>query len=123
AEIVVSVTGRGISPDFLPFVFDRFRQENSGSTRTAGGLGLGLAIVRQLVELHGGSVRAESGGENLGATFTVTLPIRAVHPDRRQSAPAPAPALAPDPVPLGDAGAAAARTDLKGATVLIVDDE
>jgi PAS domain S-box-containing protein len=117
AEIVVSDTGRGISPDFLPFVFDRFRQENSGSTRTAGGLGLGLAIVRQLVDLHGGSVRAESGGENLGATFTVTLPIRAVHPGRRQPAPAP------ERVPLGVAGAAAASTDLKGATVLIVDDE
>jgi signal transduction histidine kinase len=109
AEIVVSDTGRGISPEFLPFVFDRFRQENSGSTGTSGGLGLGLAIVRQLVDLHGGSVRAESGGENLGATFTVTLPIRAVHAVGRQ------PALRSKAVTLDDARAAANSPDLQGA--------
>jgi PAS domain S-box-containing protein len=116
-EIVVSDTGRGISPEFLPFVFDRFRQENSGSTRTTGGLGLGLAIVRQLVDLHGGSVRAESGGDNLGATFTVTLPIQAVHADGLQPVPGS------KSVPLVDARAAAEIPDLQGATVLIVDDE
>lgn len=74
AQIQVSDTGKGISPDFLPFVFDYFRQADSKTTRKHGGLGLGLAIVRQVAELHGGSVRAESPGEGLGATFTVTLP-------------------------------------------------
>jgi PAS domain S-box-containing protein len=75
-EITVSDTGRGISPQFLPFVFDRFRQADSSFTRTHGGLGLGLSIVRQLVELHGGTVEAKSEGEGHGATFAVKLPIR-----------------------------------------------
>ncbi|MEG4207759.1 PAS domain S-box protein [Microcoleus sp. Pol7_A1] len=74
-SIVVSDTGIGISKEFLPFVFDRFRQADSTSTRNYGGLGLGLAIVRHLVELHGGSVWAESPGEGLGSTFGVRLPI------------------------------------------------
>ena len=74
ARITVSDTGKGISADFLPHVFDRFRQADSSSTREHGGLGLGLAIVRHLVELHGGTVRAESPGDGLGATFTVSLP-------------------------------------------------
>lgn len=75
-EIVVSDTGRGIPPDVLPFVFDRFRQEDSSSTRAYSGLGLGLALVRHLVDLHGGSVTAQSpGGEGQGATFIVKLPI------------------------------------------------
>ncbi|HYO92107.1 MAG TPA: ATP-binding protein, partial [Pyrinomonadaceae bacterium] len=74
-EISVSDTGQGIGPDFLPFVFDRFRQADSTTTRRHGGLGLGLAIVRHLVELHGGTVRAESAGAGHGATFTVTLPL------------------------------------------------
>jgi signal transduction histidine kinase/ActR/RegA family two-component response regulator len=73
--ITVSDTGEGIEPDFLPFVFDRFRQFESASTRTHGGLGLGLAIVRHLVELHGGTVSAASRGRGQGATFTVTLPL------------------------------------------------
>jgi two-component system CheB/CheR fusion protein len=73
--ITVSDTGEGIEPDFLPFVFDRFRQFDSASTRTHGGLGLGLAIVRHLVELHGGTVSASSRGRGQGATFTVTLPL------------------------------------------------
>ena len=75
AEIVVSDTGQGIRPDFLPFVFERFRQAEGAATRAHGGLGLGLAIVRQLVELHGGTVRAESPGDGQGATFTVSLPL------------------------------------------------
>jgi PAS domain S-box-containing protein len=75
AEISVSDTGRGISPEFLPHVFERFRQADSSITRAYGGLGLGLAIVRHLVELHGGTVRASSGGEGLGACFTVSLPL------------------------------------------------
>jgi len=74
-EITVSDTGRGISPQFLPFVFDRFRQAESSFSRTQGGLGLGLSIVRQLVDLHGGTVEAESEGEGHGATFSVKLPV------------------------------------------------
>jgi signal transduction histidine kinase len=74
-QISVSDTGMGISSEFLPYVFDRFRQEDSTSTRRHDGLGLGLAIVRQLAELHGGEVSAESKGENQGSTFIISLPI------------------------------------------------
>ncbi|HJP94030.1 MAG TPA: PAS domain S-box protein [Pyrinomonadaceae bacterium] len=74
-EIVVNDTGVGIKPDFLPHVFDRFRQADGSTTRTYGGLGLGLAIVRHLVELHGGMAWADSAGEGQGATFTVRLPV------------------------------------------------
>jgi signal transduction histidine kinase len=85
ATIRVTDTGRGIPAPFLPHVFERFRQADSSTTRAEGGLGLGLAIVRHIVELHGGSVRAESPGDGLGASFTVTLPLPAVRmiPDRR----------------------------------------
>jgi PAS domain S-box-containing protein len=109
-EISVRDTGGGIAPEFLPHVFDRFRQADGRITREHGGLGLGLSIVRHLVELHGGSVRAESPGEGHGSTFTVSLP--------------PAPARA---------GASASSTEtptaqgcpemLNGLRVLIVDDE
>jgi PAS domain S-box-containing protein len=75
AQIRVSDTGRGIHPDFLPYVFDRFRQAEPAMTRGHGGLGLGLAIVRHLVELHGGIVQVESLGEGQGATFTVHIPL------------------------------------------------
>lgn len=75
AEIKVTDTGAGISPDFLPHVFERFRQADSTSTRSHGGLGLGLALVRHLVELHGGIVRADSAGAGQGAAFTVRLPL------------------------------------------------
>ncbi|MEH2288802.1 PAS domain S-box protein [Nostoc sp.] len=75
AQIQVIDTGIGISPNFLTYVFDRFRQADSSNTRTYGGLGLGLAIVRHLVELHGGTVRADSPGKEQGATFTVKLPL------------------------------------------------
>ena len=78
ARIIVSDTGEGMSRDFLPFAFDRFRQADSTSTRVHGGLGLGLAIVRHIVEMHGGTVSAESQGEGSGATFTVALPL--LHP-------------------------------------------
>jgi CheY-like chemotaxis protein len=80
-EIVVSDTGIGIPPDFLPHIFERFRQADSGAAREHAGLGLGLAIVRNLVELHGGTVYAASGGEEQGTTFRVRLPIRIVHAD------------------------------------------
>ncbi len=75
AQITVIDTGSGISPDFLPHVFEYFRQADSSTTRKFGGLGLGLAIVRHLVELHGGTVTADSSGEGKGATFTVRLPL------------------------------------------------
>jgi PAS domain S-box-containing protein len=75
AQIIVSDTGKGINPAFLPYVFDYFQQADSSSVRKFGGLGLGLAIVRHIVEMHGGSVKAESLGEGQGATFTVSLPL------------------------------------------------
>ncbi|MCC3409337.1 MAG: PAS domain S-box protein [Microcoleus sp. PH2017_10_PVI_O_A] len=80
AQITVTDTGKGISPDFLPYVFDYFRQADSTFTRKFGGLGLGLAIVRHLVELHGGTVKADSAGEEQGATFTVRIPLMPVQP-------------------------------------------
>lgn len=80
-EISVSDTGEGIAPDFLPFVFDRFRQADASTTRQHGGLGLGLSIVKHLTELHGGSVRAKSPGLGQGATFIVSLPVRVTTSD------------------------------------------
>ena len=77
AEIRVSDTGIGIEPEFLPHVFDKFRQANTSRTRPHGGLGLGLAIVRHLVESHGGTVYAQSSADEQGATFVVKLPLRA----------------------------------------------
>ena len=74
-EVAVSDTGQGISKEFLPYVFDRFRQADSTTTRQHGGLGLGLAIARHLVEIHGGTIRAQSKGEDRGATFTIRLPL------------------------------------------------
>jgi signal transduction histidine kinase len=76
-RLVVSDTGQGIAPEFLPHVFELFQQFDSTSTRRFGGLGLGLALTKRLVDLHGGEIRAESGGEGRGATFTVELPVRA----------------------------------------------
>lgn len=76
-KITVSDTGEGISPEFLPFVFERFRQQDGGTNRRYGGLGLGLAIVRNLTEIHGGSVSVESDGLNKGATFSVKFPLPA----------------------------------------------
>ncbi|MCA1594149.1 MAG: response regulator, partial [Acidobacteria bacterium] len=96
-EIAVSDTGAGIKPEFLPHVFERFRQADQATTRQYGGLGLGLAIVRHLVELHGGTVQAESEGEGQGATFIVKLPVipvyqkddpvERVHPAAREALP------------------------------------
>jgi signal transduction histidine kinase/CheY-like chemotaxis protein len=80
-EIRVADSGIGIAPDFLPHVFERFRQADSSTTRKHGGLGLGLSIVKHLVELHGGTVAAQSAGDKQGATFIVKLPIRAIHDD------------------------------------------
>jgi PAS domain S-box-containing protein len=79
-EVSVIDTGEGISPDFLPYIFNRFQQADASTTRRYGGLGLGLAIVKNLVELHGGTVRAKSGGVGKGATFIVSLPLTVFHP-------------------------------------------
>jgi CheY-like chemotaxis protein/anti-sigma regulatory factor (Ser/Thr protein kinase) len=78
-QITVRDTGEGIRPEFLPYVFERYHQADEAGGRHRGGLGLGLSLARQLVEMHGGGVKAESEGEGKGATFTVKLPVRAVH--------------------------------------------
>ncbi len=90
ATLTVSDTGIGISPAFLPFVFDRFRQADGSITRRHGGLGIGLTIVKNIVEAHGGAVKAASAGEGKGATFTVVLPVpadRTTTPPRREEPP------------------------------------
>jgi signal transduction histidine kinase/ActR/RegA family two-component response regulator len=113
-EIVVSDTGAGISKEFLPHVFDRFRQADSGSTRRSGGLGLGLSIVRHLVEMHGGRVHATSAGENQGATFTVLLPMMIIQPIESLKREHP---LTERQYPVQKLG------DLTGVRVVAVDDE
>jgi signal transduction histidine kinase/CheY-like chemotaxis protein len=115
-EVSVADTGAGIRPEFLPFVFDRFRQADASTTRRHGGLGLGLSIVKHLVELHGGSVRAHSPGEGAGATFTVNLPLMVVHRSTHAG---------PRHHPRSSASAAAdfGVIDLSGVRVLVVDDE
>jgi PAS domain S-box-containing protein len=113
-QIEVSDTGVGIPADFLPFVFDRFRQADSTSTRQHGGLGLGLAIARHLIEIHGGSVNVSSGGENAGATFTVKLPIagsKIIAPLEEPEKPVVEPGILPRPEVLSDV------------RILIVDDD
>lgn len=85
-QLRISDTGCGITPDFLPFIFDYFRQADSTTTRTNGGLGLGLAIVRRIVELHGGTVTAESAGEGRGSTFTIKLPLAEVKRRKKRKA-------------------------------------
>ncbi len=112
AELAVSDTGRGMTEEFLPHVFERFRQADSTPTRSTGGLGLGLSIVRHLVELHGGTVSAASAGEGLGATFTVRLPLRRGLDAGRLST-RRTPSL----------GVRAALPSLAGVRVLVVDDE
>ena len=114
-EIVVSDTGIGIQPDFLPYVFERFRQAEAGTTRKTGGLGLGLAIVRHIVEMHGGTVDASSAGEGQGATFRVRLPVMIVHPEVRDT-PREHP-RAEQRAPLTELG------DLTGIHVVAIDDE
>ncbi len=110
-------SGEGIDPEFLPHVFDRFRQANATTTRKHGGLGLGLAIVKQLVELHGGSIRATSPGVGQGSTFTVRLPLRPVH------------SLGEKPLTLGESlekdrlQLKQADASIAGLRVLVLDDE
>jgi CheY-like chemotaxis protein len=117
-ELRVADSGLGIKPEFLPHVFERFRQADSTTTRRHSGLGLGLAIVRHLVELHGGTVEVESDGEGHGATFIVRLPVRAVRDRRTRQSAAEAAALGG-----AEHGDGIAAADLRGVTVLVVDDE
>ena len=105
AVLIVRDNGQGISRDFLPYLFDRFRQADASASRRHGGLGLGLALVRQIVELHGGSIRAESGGVNRGSEFRLRLPLATGTVD------------APRP-----AAAGAAPVTLRGVAILLVDD-
>ena len=114
-EISVADSGQGIKTDFLPYVFERFRQADMKSTRAHGGLGLGLAIVRQLVELHGGTVKVTSEGEGKGATFIVKLPVLAVYQN--------APANDPQNLSYIENSVAEGMDNLAGLKVLVVDDE
>ncbi|MEO8218888.1 MAG: ATP-binding protein [Acidobacteriota bacterium] len=118
AEIAVSDTGEGISADFLPFVFDRFSQAETGSTRQYGGLGLGLGIVRQLVELHGGTVRAYSAGRGQGASFVIALPRLIA---REQSASEGRP-IESDAGPAFSLPEAVSEPQLSGIRILVVED-
>jgi CheY-like chemotaxis protein/anti-sigma regulatory factor (Ser/Thr protein kinase) len=119
-RITVSDTGKGIDPEFLPFVFDRFRQSDSSSSRRFGGLGLGLSLVKQLVELHGGTVEAASDGIGCGATFTVTLPQRSAQSTtithQQPRAVAQREVRTEGAIPLNDV------PSLMGVRVLVVDD-
>jgi signal transduction histidine kinase len=109
-ELAVRDTGQGISPELLPFVFDRFRQGDTSITRHSGGLGLGLALVREIVTLHGGTVAAHSAGTSQGATFVARLPSRQ-------------PWRSAEPKSTGTAEFAAGRASLGGLSILVVDDE
>ncbi|HEX9959727.1 MAG TPA: response regulator, partial [Pyrinomonadaceae bacterium] len=120
-KIIVSDTGKGISRDFLPFVFERFRQADGSSTRQHGGLGLGLAIVRHIVELHGGSVEAGSSGESAGTTFTVRLPLSESRADKVKGSDKDI--FAAGEAFTGAAELAAENHKIKGLRVLLVDDE
>lgn len=114
-EIAVSDNGVGIPPEFLPYLFERFRQADAGTTRERGGLGLGLAIARHLVEMHGGTIQAASGGPGSGATFTVRLPLMIVHATtvvERRIHPSGPPSEPTAPIP-----------DLSGICILAVDDD
>jgi signal transduction histidine kinase/CheY-like chemotaxis protein len=115
-ELVVSDTGIGIKPEFLPHVFERFRQAESGLTRKSGGLGLGLAIARHIVEMHGGTISAESAGEGRGSTFGVQLPLMIVQPRTvERGREHPQTAATQDPLKV--------LGDLRGIRVLAVDNE
>ena len=116
-EVSVIDSGEGIDPEFLPHVFDRFRQADATTTRRHGGLGLGLAIVRQLVELHGGSVRAKSPGPGGGSTFVVALPLTVIHPDPESVVHRRHPTTATVPT------SAEACVEIAGLKVVVVDDE
>ena len=114
-EVSISDTGIGITPEFLPHVFERFRQADAGLARERGGLGLGLSIAKQLTEMHGGTIHAASGGLGKGATFRLKMPLMIVHPARDEAERVhPRASSAPRAVPIGD---------LNGVHVLAVDDD
>jgi PAS domain S-box-containing protein len=115
-EILVSDSGVGISKEFLPYVFDRFRQADASTTRIHGGLGLGLSIVHQLVDLHGGSVSVQSEGEGKGATFTIQLPFVSVISSQKE-------AETVNPAAVEEMSTFAGLPSLQGLKVLVVDDE
>src|SRR5690606_5313422 len=117
-EVTVSDTGEGIHPEALPYVFDRFRQADASSTRRHGGLGLGLSIVKQLVELHGGGVAARSAGPGQGSAFTVRLPLRRAPPLVSRDEPAQS-GRRPEPIAIREEDA----QGVSGKRVLVVDDE
>jgi CheY-like chemotaxis protein len=109
-KIIVFDEGEGISPDFLPHVFESFRQADSSTTRPHGGLGLGLSIVKTLVELHGGSIRAESAGKDKGSIFTVTLPLLQLSDFEKKHGPSRFTQTAPE-------------MSIRGLRILVVDDD
>ena len=119
ARILIKVTdyGKGIHPGFMPYIFERFSQEDSSSMRLHGGLGLGLALVRNLVELHGGTVVAESAGENLGASFTITLPLKSEYSSAK------AQRVNSDPLGPSRESTVGKKTQLDGIRVLLIDDQ
>lgn len=112
-EVTISDTGIGISPEHLPIIFERFRQVDSSSTRVHGGLGLGLSIVKQLIELHGGTIHAESAGEGAGSKFILTFPVSPVRGDEERA----------HPQTRKSTGFETGKLDLAGIRVLVVDDE
>jgi CheY-like chemotaxis protein len=114
-EITVTDTGQGIPAAMLPVIFERFRQVDSSTTRAVGGLGVGLSLVRHLVELHGGSVRAESAGEGEGATFTVQIPLAAPRALTLRSESRDQPTVGAGPRPPG--------SGLRGIRTLVIDDD
>jgi CheY-like chemotaxis protein len=109
AKIVLSDTGQGISAEFLPQIFERFKQADPSTTRRHGGLGIGLSLARDLVELHGGKISAQSAGEGTGAIFTVSLPLRMVAPIKENSS--------------GKVESMDSQGKLNGLWILAVDDE
>jgi len=122
-RIIVRDTGKGIAPEFLPFVFDRFRQGDGSITRQHGGLGLGLSIVRQLVEAHGGAVHADSAGLGHGSTFTVELPLAAGSAVTNVAPPSGTSEFGIVSQPTTTSVSAAESSPLRGMSILLVDDD
>ena len=116
-KLEVKDNGQGIEAELLPYIFDRFRQADSSTRRKFGGLGLGLSIVKHLIESHGGTIEAESGGQNLGTTFTIRLPTRAM-----KQSPTPIKTKSEDYESLSEDPLAPQPLSLDGLRVLVVDD-